>query len=866
MSASPMLHAMNQQVFNYQAELEHWRTSLKQQKQLLAQKYQSQPNPNQYFRSHTKFHDHLMQAVWQHFIGQKNACLIAVGGYGRKELYPCSDIDILILLADHQSEPMDASLESMIGACWDIGLAIGQSVRTINECVHEAGKDISVMTNLLEARFLAGQANLFQALNKRLAESLNPQRFYQAKIEEQTNRHKRFNDSAYNLEPNIKESPGGLRDLHVLLWQARGLGIGTHWNALVRFGLISTKEAALIRQHEKKLQDLRIRLHFLSQRREDRLIFDLQHELSASLGFVDTNKQRASERLMRAFYRSAKFIHLMNELVLKLMDAIAFPHTPKIKAINARFENKDGMLHSRQNDLFSQYPSAIFEAFLIRQSYSEIQEFSAQLIRQLYQAKQYITQEFRRDPELQKLFLSILKQPVGVDIALQEMNHLGILGAYIPAFGRIVGQMQHDLFHVYTVDEHILRVVNNLHRFSLPEYNDEFPLCSELFNQFDYPYLLYLAALFHDIAKGRGGDHSTLGERDAYRFAKLHGLCHEDSTLVAWLVRAHLMMSSTAQKSDLSDPDIIQRFAEKVQLERRLVALYLLTVADIRGTSPKVWNSWKAKLLETLFLNTRNLLKGDQYSQRSEVQARQEQSMEKLSYYGIKAKSYQSHWQLFGESYFLRYDSPEIIWHTRLLLAHLLTKQAIVRARLSPYGDGIQVMIYLPDRENLFAQICQNFERLGFNILEARIYTTQHNYALDTFLIMEQKDKSINYRDLLSYIEYQLSENLDLNHSPEQPVVGRLSRQVKHMPIATDIQIQGQAPYINLDIIAPDRPGLLSTIAFVLYQHQYRILNAKINTLGLRAEDSFLIEAINQKPETTCEDLKQALISQIVLH
>jgi [protein-PII] uridylyltransferase len=861
---------MNKAAIDLSSDLEHWRLALKQQKQELAQAYQAQPSPTKFFRQNTQFHDGLMLAIWQQFMSSSDACLIAVGGYGRKELYPYSDIDILILLPENQSEQFNQSLEAMISACWDIGLAIGQSVRTVNECVHEAGKDISVMTNLLEARYLSGRRTLFSALNKRLAESLNPQRFYAAKIEEQTLRHKRYNDSAYNLEPNIKESPGGLRDLHMLLWQARGLGIGSQWKALVSRRLISAREATQIRQHERLLQDLRIRLHFLARRREDRLIFDLQNELSASLGFQNTHRQRASEKLMRAFYRSAKFIHLMNGLILKLMDAIAFPHTPKIKSINPRFDNQDGMLHSHQDDIFAKHPEAIFEAFLIRQTHSEIQGFSPQLIRLLYQAKQYINQEFRRNPVQQKMFLAILQQSVGVHTALQEMNHLGLLGAYIPAFGRIVGQMQHDLFHVYTVDEHILRVVSNLHRFSLPEYSHEFPLCSELLKQFDAPYLMYLAALFHDIAKGRGGDHSALGERDAYRFAQQHGLNKEDTALVAWLVKAHLIMSSTAQKSDLSDPDIIKQFADKVLVERRLVALYLLTVADIRGTSPKVWNTWKAKLLETLFLHARHLLKGDQYNQQTEVLARQKDAAEKLGYYGIDPKSFQPHWQLFGESYFLRYNSPDIIWHTRLLLAHLHVKQPIVRARLSPYGDGIQVMIYLPDRDNLFAQICQCFDSLGFNILEARIHTTQHDYALDTFLIMEQEDRSINYRDLLSYIEYQVSENLSLNQAPQQPIAGRLSRQVKHMPIAADIQINqaSQSPNIALDIIASDRPGLLSTIAFVLYQHHFKILNAKINTLGYRAEDSFLIAPESQQISTTVDygELKQALLGQIGTH
>lgn len=853
------------------ALIQQWRSQVQQQQSQLALDYAQHPQPARLFKQHCQFHDALMQQIWQHFMPQSSACLVAVGGYGRKELYPYSDIDILILQSTvHEqalSEQQDQQLEAMIGACWDIGLAIGQSVRSINDCLLEANKDISVMTNLLESRFLCGNRKLYQALNARLSNELNASKFFAGKLQEQELRHKRFNDSAYNLEPNIKESPGGLRDLHTLLWQARGLGIGNHWQALVKAGLISRQEASQIVKHERHLQNLRIRLHLLAKRREDRLIFDLQNELSASLGFVDSASSRASERLMRSFYQSAKFISLINTIISKLMQQLAFPSKVKIKAINSDFASADGQLLALQADLFERRPQAIFEAFLLRQQLPEIGAFSPALLRQLYQSHRLIKGAFRRQALMQQLFLKILQQPIGVDRALQEMNRLGILGAYIPAFGRISGQMQHDLFHVYTVDEHILKVVANLHRFSLPEFNHEFPLCSALFKQFYAPYLLYLAALFHDIAKGRGGDHSQLGELDAKRFCHAHGLNKADSQLVAWLVKAHLVMSSTAQKSDLSDPLVIQQFAQQVKQPRYLVALYLLTVADIRGTSPKVWNSWKAKLLETLFLATQALLDGKQASQAHEIQRRQNEAQQKLGYYGIQPASYQPHWQQFGEQYFLRYSSNDIAWHTRLLLPHLNSNSPIVRARLSPQGDGIQVMIYQADRDNLFAQICQSLEQLGFSILEAKIYTTQHDYALDTFFIMEQQDKSINYRDLLSYIEYELSQRLTQNLAPQPVSAGRLSRQVKHMPIAPNIQLQQQAQSnkIALDIVAGDRPGLLSSVAYVLYQHHFRILNAKINTLGARAEDSFLIVAspTEQADQYASEALKTALLAEL---
>lgn len=866
-------------VNTHSAQIQLWREQLKQHQTALAQRYLSQQlHAQAYFQQQAQFHDRFMREIWHFFMPGNSACLVAVGGYGRKELYPQSDIDILILhsteqLSSLQQQQCNQQIEQLIGACWDIGLAIGQSVRSINECMLEAKKDISVMTNLLEARFLCGQRSLLQALNQRLANELDSSRFFNAKLDEQASRHKRCNDSAYNLEPNIKESPGGLRDLHMLLWQASGLRLGNSWRALQQQQLISRNEARQIARHQRRLQHLRIHLHLLTKRREDRLIFDCQNELAAQLGFHDNEHMRASEQLMHSFYQSAQFISLMNRILLRLMQPYTQVSKMKIKPINADFAQQQGQLVVLQDDLFQRRPAALFECFLLRQQHADIDAFSPQCLRLLYQARTLITASFRRQSHHQQLFLRILQQTVGVDVALKEMSQLGILGAYIPAFARITGQMQHDLFHVYTVDEHIMRVVANLHRFSLPEFAHEFPLCSQLFKQFDQPYLLYLAALFHDIAKGRGGDHSQLGEQDAARFCRAHALPRQDAALVAWLVKAHLMMSSTAQKSDLSDPSVIHQFAQQVSDRRRLIALYLLTVADIRGTSPKVWNSWKAKLLETLFLATERLLQGQQAHASTELTRRQREATEKLGYYGITPANFHQHWQLFGEHYFLRYDGNEIVWHTRLLLTHLHSPRPIVRARLSPNGDGIQVMIYQADRDNLFAQICQALEQLAFSILEARIVTTQHAYALDTFLIMEQEDKSINYRDLLSYIEYELTQRLEQNLAPQAVNSGRLSRQLKHMPIAPRVETErqftdtGQASdKIALNIVAGDRPGLLSSVAYVLYQQRFKILNAKINTLGARAEDSFLIMPAHA-PQETDEDrtvaLKSALLGQL---
>lgn len=844
-----------------------WREQLKAQQAQLRDEFYSKKNTSKLLKQHTKVVDKTLQAIWQTF-NLKECALIAVGGYGRGELFPYSDVDLLILLPNEGNPSLNQKVERVIGLLWDIGLAVGHSVRNLDECVNEAQKDVTVQTNLLESRFLAGSRVLFQSFQEKMAGIMQLADFFKAKIKEQEQRYKRFDDTAYNLEPNIKESPGGLRDLQIILWLSRAAGIGSNWNDLVKRELISTAELRQIRRHEQHLQTLRIHLHYMAKRREDRLIFDLQNGLADELGFSNNKHLRASEQLMHTYYRSAKFVGLINEILLQLLqEAISGKRSPKTESINARFESCNSLLSAKTNTLLQRDSSSIFEIFLLLQNHPNLTGISANLLRTLHRVKNLINRDFRQSAKNKTLFIDILKQPHGVTEALKKMNRYGLLGNYIPAFGRIVGQMQHDLFHVYTVDEHTLNVMGNLQRFSIREHSHEFPLCSQLFSNFDSPHLLYLGALFHDIAKGRGGDHSQLGRQDAKRFCKLHGLSKEDSELVAWLVGAHLLMSSTAQKSDLSDPQVIQQFASLVRDERHLVALYLLTVADIRGTSPKVWSAWKAKLLETLFLSTQRLLREGSQDINGELVARQNEAKTILSHYSILEHFYQPLWDKLGRQYFTRHSAQEIAWHTRLLLRHINTADPIVRARLSPHGDGIQVMIYTADRDDLFARICGFFERMGYNVLEAKIHTTQHAYALDSFLIQDQNDRSIMYRDLLSYIEHELTNTLRDKEAVFEPIKGRVSRQVKHMPIQAKIHIEEIVDSQNhqLEIVAGDRPGLLSTIAQAFITNAVHLQTAKINTLGNRAEDTFLISGKNgaHLPKKTIAALKKALSEQI---
>ena len=840
-----------------------WRESLIRDQVKLRDDFFKHKNTRKLLKQQSKLVDEVLKQIWLKFDLSASVSLVAVGGYGRGELFPYSDVDLLILLPNNPDASLNERIERVVGLFWDIGLAVGHSVRNLDECIAEAKKDVTVQTNLLESRLIIGNPSLFTSFQTQMSSAMDVGAFFNAKLQEQEQRYARFDDTAYNLEPNIKESPGGLRDLQVVLWILRSLDLGSDWKALVKRGLISQSELRQIAKHEQHLQMLRIRLHFMAKRREDRLIFDLQNALAEDLGFVNTKRYRASEQLMRDYYKSAKAVGLFNEILLKLLKELALPEAIEIKPINSRFESYNGLLSAKSNSLLQRNPSCIFEMFLLLQQHPELNGISANLLRTLQRVKNLVNRDFRQDAKNKALFIEILKQPNGVTETLKRMNRYGILGNYIPAFGRIIGQMQHDLFHVYTVDEHILHVLGNLERFSIKILSHEFPLCSKLFVAFNAPHLLYLGALFHDIAKGRGGDHSQLGTSDAKRFCKQHGLSKEDSQLVAWMVGLHLTMSSTAQKSDLSDSQVIENFSLLMRDERHLTALYLLTVADIRGTSPKVWNAWKAKLLETLFLSAQRLLTGDASRLFDEVSTRKAEAKATLSHYSILEHSYLTLWNNLGEQYFLRHTSQEIAWHARLLLRHIDTKEPIVRARLSPAGDGIQVMIYTPDRDDLFACICSFFERIGYTILEAKIYTTKNSYALDSFLVSDQIDKSVSYRDLLNYIEYELGNDLRSNTSLSAPTKGRLSRQVKHMPIKSNVTIESLVASNShkLEIVAGDRPGLLSTIAHAFLAHQVQIQTAKINTLGKRAEDVFLISGKSgaKLNDDTIEALKKVL-------
>ena len=599
---------------------------------------------------------------------ERHVALVAVGGYGRGELFPHSDVDVLILLEAAPSEAERATIENLISLLWDLGLALGHSVRTVDECQSEARGDVTVLTSLLEARLIAGPRRLFDRFRRAVLDVLDPASYFRAKVLEQRQRYIKFNESPYSLEPNVKESPGGLRDLHVLLWIARAGGFGTTWTELARRGLITPEEAGLIRLSERRLKQVRAWLHLITGRREDRLVFDVQQAVAQRAGFQATAARRASEVLMQRYYWAAKAVTQMNTIVLQNIELRLFHRADEpAQPLDETFVTRSELLDLRSPNALDADPNGILRAFLLMAQHQELRGMSAPLMRALWHARVRIDARYRRDPANRATFLAILQQPKGVLHELRRMNQLSVLGRYLPVFRRIVGQMQHDLFHVYTVDQHILQVLRKLRRFALAEHAHEFPLCSQLIADFDKPWLLYIAALFHDIAKGRGGDHSDLGARDARRFCREHGLSADDTALVVFLVEHHLSMSQVAQKQDLADEEVIGRFASHVQTERRLIALYLLTVADIRGTSPKVWNAWKGKLLEDLFQSTRRLLGGGSVSPTAVLDGRKEEALRILRLYGLSDSAREALWEQLDVVYFLRHSAQDIAWHTRSL-------------------------------------------------------------------------------------------------------------------------------------------------------------------------------------------------------
>ncbi len=819
------------------------RTALQARRAALRKAYESKPQPAVLLAQSRRLVDSVLRAAWRVLELPAGFALLAVGGFGRAELFPHSDVDLLILLPGAPDEAQARKLEHLVRRLWDLGLEVGHSVRTVEQCAEEASRDVTVRTAMLEARHVAGSRSLYASFHA-AARRFDRHDFLRVKQLEQEHRHAKYQDTPYSLEPNVKESPGGLRDLQVIRWIALACDLGRSWKSLAERGFITFAEAREAQRHERFLQQVRIRLHYAAGRREDRLLFDYQDRVARELGYGPSATKRASEHLMHRYYSTAKAVTQLNTLLLQNIATAVFGGPRESpEPVNERFQKLHELLDVREESLFERDPHAILEAFLTMQQHAELKGMTARTLRSLWRSRLRIDAAFRRDPVNRANFLSILQQPRGLVHELRRMNQWGILGRYLPAFRRIVCQMQHDLFHVYTVDQHILMVVRNLRRFTQVEFAHEYPFCSRLMAGFDRHWLLYVAALFHDVAKGRNGDHSELGRHEVRRFCVAHSIDAEDTELVEFLVEHHLTMSSVAQKQDLSDPDVIRRFTETVKTERRLVGLYLLTVADIRGTSPKVWNAWKGKLLEDLYHLTHRQLRGGETNFDQDIRAKQAEALRLLRLYGFSDGVEGTLWKQLDVAYFMRHEAPDIAWHTRLLHYRVESQGPIVKARLSPAGDGLQVLVYTPDRPRLFARICGYFGLIGYNIVDARIHTTRHGYGLDTFQVLGPTGSSPHYREMIAQIEHDLGQALIDEATLPTAIRGRISRQLKHFPIEPEVHIRPdeRGQYHLISIMAGDRPGLLYAVARVFAEYGLDLHTARIVTLGERAEDVFVV-------------------------
>ena len=808
--------------------------------------------------------DGVLQHLWRSLLGDAlanelagGAALIAVGGYGRGELHPHSDVDIMLLLAAEPDEALGARLGGFITALWDLGLDIGHSVRSLDACVAEAIADVTVISNLIEARLLDGDAALFGEMLLRTGpEHIWPSdEFFRAKLQEQHRRHRKFHDTGYKLEPNIKESRGGLRDIQMIGWVLKRHFGAASLDELVAHGFLTGAELAQLLEGQDLLWSIRYLLHHKTGRREDRLLFDHQRDLAHEFGYTEDANNQAIEQFMQRYYRTVMALERHNELLLQLFrEAILEADQPaEIEELHERFQLCNGALEVKSAAVFEDYPPALLECFLVLARRPDVKGIRADTIRLIRRSLPLIDERFRDDITNRRLFMEILRQPQGIVRQLRRMNRYGVMAAYLPAFEQIVGRMQYDLFHVYTVDEHTIRVIRNLRTFFIGKHREEHPHCHAIAPHIHKPELLFLTGLFHDIAKGRGGDHSALGAADAAYFCRSHGLHAVDAKLVAWLVSNHLLMSQTAQRRDISDPQVIYDFASAVSSARHLNHLYLLTVADICGTNPELWNSWKESLLRNLYESTAAVLRrglDNPLDKRDVIAMKMLDARQLLRERKVDGRAVRRAWREFGERYFLRYHPDEICWHTQAILRHHQREIPLVLLRRETQMGSTEIFIYVQGHQRLFALVTAALERLGLSVVSARIVTGNSGHALDTFLVLEADGSTILDPARLKEIRTTLERVLG---APDQPPGGTprpLPRRLRMMARQARIEfdIDRSHGLTSVSVFTSDQPGLLAKIAQAFADCELEVHAAKIATFGDKVEDFFFVSDQHGQP------------------
>jgi [protein-PII] uridylyltransferase len=824
----------------------------------LEKKFHALEDVNQLVKARAWVVDQLILFAWRELIPTgENVSLVAVGGFGRGELHPHSDVDLLILLAE--SPPTDelrAAIEAFVTLLWDAGFYLGHSVRSVEACVSEAKKDVSTATSLMESRLLSGSREMMQAMLDATAANQvwSAAEFFDAKFEEQTRRHQQYHDTGYNLEPNIKEGPGGLRDIQMIGWVAKRHFNTQSLHTLVECGFLTESELQDLKDGRTFLWEIRFALHLLAGRGEDRLLFEFQRKISEHFYKPDLSEHPNAgvERFMQRYYRTVMQNERLNEMLLQLFNEELLPqeNLPS-EDLGADFVVTQGFLEVSSDDLFARRPVALMELFVLLAQHERLRGVRASTIRLIRDNLQRVDESFRADPLARQYFHELLCQSDGVYTQLQRMNRYGVLAAFIPAFANIVGRMQFDLFHAYTVDQHILFVVRNLRRFAYGKYSAEFPHTAEIFQQIDHPEVLYLAALFHDIAKGREGDHSTLGAQDALAFCLDLPMRAEHAERVSWLVEQHLVMSQTAQRRDISDPETLRGFCELVGNQTRLDYLYLVTVADIAATSPKLWNNWKGSLLWELYsMTSRALAEGNSniFDREHHIQQSKTEVGERLLKKGLATESVSTLWDSLPQDVFLSYSREQLEWTAATVLDPPPECPVLVAIRDVRERGVSELLVHAPDYDGLFSAVTGAIDEIGLDVLSARVGTTASGKSFDLFQLMDGNAQMVNDIDG-ERLKERLCRILADGKVP-RPMVRRLPRRLRPFKSVPEIHFsaaQGGEKTL-MDLACSDRPGLLSDISATLVACGIRIHDAKITTMGDRVEDAFILSDKQNAP------------------
>ena len=822
--------------------------------------------------SRSQFIDGLLSRLWEQFglDAHPHLALIAVGGYGRGELHPHSDIDILIL----SRQPLGASVGETIGQfltlLWDLRLEVGHAVRTVNECVEQGKNDLTIATNLMESRLIIGALDTFAALNQAIQPDhfWPSEQFFQAKRDEQEARHQQYKETAYLLEPDLKSNPGGMRDIQTLAWVARRQFGATSLYEMTSYGFLSRSEYLELLDCQNLLWRLRFALHIVIGKNDNRMLFDRQRAVAEILGYPGQGNAPV-EQMMKRFYQTVRRVAELNEMLLQLFDeAILGNAASEVRLLDEQFLLRGTHIDTRDPNLFSREPLAILALFYQIADHPEISGIYSACLRQLREARRRLIVSLQELPECRKLFMKILRHPRGIGLPLTLMHEHAILAAYFPQWSQIVGQMQFDMFHAYTVDEHTHRLLKNIYRFMRPKNEKEQPLFREVYSRLAKPELLFLAALFHDIAKGRGGDHSELGAGEALYFCQLHGLDRYESRLVAWLVRSHLLFSVTAQRRDIYDPDVVNDFAEKVRDEQHLDYLYCLTVADICATNDNLWNDWKGTLLRELYFASQKALRlglENPPDLRLRIRENQRQALELLTHSCVAESAVTTLWQEFKADYFLRHSPEQIAWHTRHILPHDRSEPLVLFGQHAARG-GSELFLYCRDMPNLFATVAAIIDHKNLNIHDAQIMSSKDGYVMDTFVVLEPNGDPVD-AERIPFLRKGLTNALN-NPAMPLPKPKALSRRHRQFNVTTRVNYlpnKGDKKHTLIELITLDRPGLLARIGAVLLDCKFSVHSAKITTIGERAEDFFSLSRPNGELLTDEDEqlLREKLVAEL---